>query len=96
MVYFLEFPDPWWATSLMPCENFTRFVKNKQNGNYMSKIKSHLQNSDVKLVSLAVCTESIFYQKHSVELYLIQLKSTILKNYFFRGRGHKSGISFRN
>lgn len=62
----------------------------------MSKLKSHLQDSDVKLVSLAVCTERIFYQKHSVELYLIQLKSTILKNYFFRGRGHKSGISFRN
>ena len=62
----------------------------------MSKLKSHLQDSDVKLVSLAVCTECIFYQKHSVELYLIQLKSTILKNYFFRGRGHKSGIRFRN
>lgn len=91
MVYFLEFPDPWWATSLMPYENFTRFVKNKQNGNYMSKIKSHLQNSDVKLVSLAVCTERIFYQKHSVELYLIQLKSTILKNYFLEVEGISQG-----
>lgn len=83
MVYFLEFPDPWWATFLMPCENFPTFVKNKQKGNYMRKIKSHLQNSIMKLVTLAVCTERIFYQKHSVELYLIQLKSIILKNYFF-------------
>lgn len=83
MVYFLEFPDPWWATPLMLCENFIRFVKNKQNGNCMRNRKSQLQNSNMKLVSLAVCTERIFYQNHSVELYVIQWKYLILKNYFF-------------
>ena len=91
MVYFLEFPDPWWATSLMPCENFTRFVKNKQNGNYMSKIKSHLQDGDVKLVSLAVCTERIFYQKHSVERISSNLSLPSLKTIFLEVEGISQG-----
>lgn len=91
MVYFLEFPDPWWATSLMPCENFTRFVKNKQNGNYMSKIKSHLQDGDVKLVSLAVCTEGIFYQKHSVERISSNESLPSLKTIFLEVEGISQG-----
>lgn len=75
----------------MPCENFTRFVKNKQNGNYMSKIKSHLQDGDVKLVSLAVCTERIFYQKHSVERISSNLSLPSLKTIFLEVEGISQG-----